>query len=403
MSITNIDKTAPTASVSYNITTATNGSVIATITANEAVQDVSGWTKSSNGKVLTKTYTSNASENVTIKDIAGNTATVAVSIANIDKTAPTATVGYSTTDPTSGSVTATITANEAVQDVSGWTKSSNGKVLTKTYATNTNENVTIKDIAGNTTTVSISISNIDKTGLNASVSYNTTDPTNGNVIVTITANKAVQDVSGWTKSSNGTILTKTYTTNKSEEITIKDQAENTTTVTVSVTNIDKTAPTATVSYSSTTETNGSVIVTITADEVLKDVNGWIKSSDGTILTKTYTANTNEDVIVEDLAGNTTGVNISINNILVVISGDLNNNNKIDVGDVLILQRHIAQQNSSVVANKHPEWKLSDERVSMGDFNHNNRIDVGDVVVLQRYIAAKNDSSVANAHPSWLEI
>ena len=112
---------------------------------------------------MTKTYTSNTTETVTIKDLAGNTATVTVKIANIDKTAPTAQVSYSTTELTNQDVVVTIKANKQLQAINGWTLLSDKQTLTKTYTSNTTETVTIKDLAGNTTTVTIRVDNIDKT------------------------------------------------------------------------------------------------------------------------------------------------------------------------------------------------------------------------------------------------
>ena len=40
---------------------------------------------------------------------------------------------------------------------------------------------------------------------------------------------------------------------------------------------------------------------------------------------------------------------------------------------------------------------------IGDLNKNGRIDIGDILILQRYIAASNNKKVAEAHPDWLII
>ena len=60
-----------------------------TVTSNEALDAGAvpeGWTLSDDGMTLTKTYESNAEENITVKDLAGNESEVSVAIANIDKT-----------------------------------------------------------------------------------------------------------------------------------------------------------------------------------------------------------------------------------------------------------------------------------------------------------------------------
>ena len=163
----NIDAVTPEAKVTYSTENLTNGNVVATITANEPIQEVTGWKLSTDKLKLTKEYTSNTSasgEKVTIKDLAGNTTEVNVKITNIDKEAPKATVSYSTTSSTTGSVVVTITSNEEIQEVSGWKLSTDKLKLTKTYTSNTTasgENITIKDMAGNTSVVNIKITNIN--------------------------------------------------------------------------------------------------------------------------------------------------------------------------------------------------------------------------------------------------
>ncbi|MBR3134725.1 MAG: hypothetical protein IKG56_04605, partial [Clostridia bacterium] len=318
VTIAKIDMAVPTLTVSYSTTNKTNGNVKATIKANEVVQSVSGWTLSSDKKSLTKTYTSNvSSQKVTVKDTAGNTSTATIKISNIDKTAPTLNVSYSTTNKTNGNVKATIKANEVVQQVSGWTLSSDKKSLTKTYTSNvSNQKVTVKDTAGNTKTATINISNIDKTAPKLTVSYSTTNKTNGSVTATITANEVVQAVSGWTLSADKKSLNKKYTSNVSnEKVTVKDTAGNAKTETINISNIDKVVPTITVSYSTTEATNGNVTATITSNKEIQAVSGWKLSADKKSLTKTYTSNVNnEKVIVKDIAGNASTATINISNI-----------------------------------------------------------------------------------------
>ena len=63
---------------------------------------------------------------------------------------------------TKDNVTVTIRANEEIQEVAGWTLSSDKKILTKEYSENTRETITIKDLAGNETQVAIEVDNIEK-------------------------------------------------------------------------------------------------------------------------------------------------------------------------------------------------------------------------------------------------
>ena len=57
-----------------------------------------------------------------------------------------------------------------------------------------------------------------------------------------------------------------------------------------------------------------VDVTITANEKMKEVDGWNLSEDKKTLTKRYTANTKEEIKIYDMAGNETVKKVEINNI-----------------------------------------------------------------------------------------
>lgn len=72
-----------TATVSYDPTTKTTGTVKATIKTNKKVNTVDGWTLSDDKMTLTKTYSKNATETVHLIDIDGMTKDVVVTISNI--------------------------------------------------------------------------------------------------------------------------------------------------------------------------------------------------------------------------------------------------------------------------------------------------------------------------------
>ena len=156
----NLDLIAPKLEVEKTPTEKTNQKVTVTIKANEEIQKPEGWELSSDNKTITKEYTENIEETVTIKDLAGNETKQKITINNIDKTAPEVEVSYSTTEETEGSVTVEIQANEELQSLTGWNLSTDQKKLTREYSRNTKETVTVKDIAGNEKQVEINIQNI---------------------------------------------------------------------------------------------------------------------------------------------------------------------------------------------------------------------------------------------------
>ena len=373
----NFDNTAPNGKIEYSTKEPTKENVTVTITSNEEIQEVEGWTLSSDKKVLTKEYTENTKEIITVKDLAGNEAQANIEISNIDKTAPNGKIEYSAKEPTNKNVTVKITSNEEIQEVEGWTLSSDRKVLTKEYTENTKETITVKDLAGNETEVNIEISNIDKTAPNGKIEYSTKELTNKNVIVTITANEEVQNIEGWNLSNDKKTLTKEYTENAKETITIKDIAGNEAQANIEISNIDKTAPSVNVSYSTKDLTKENVIVTITSSEELQNIEGWNLSSDKKILTKEYTANTKETITVKDMVGNEIQVNIEITNIDKTV-GDINQDGKIDVTDFLMLKRHL-------VAGNKTDWILTGKSLLAADMNEDGNVDITDMLMLKRII------------------
>ena len=314
--VDNIDKEKPEYQVEYSTTLITNKDVTVTITANEEIQEIEGWVLSKDKRILTKVYTENTKEEITIKDSAGNiTGKTIIKIENIDNIKPTINISYSITEKTDQDIIVTISSNEEIQEVEGWNLSDDKKSLNKTYTKNDEETVTIYDLAGNSVVKTIKVDNIDKEKPEYKVEYSTTLATNKDVTVTITANEEIKEIEGWVLSKDKRILTKVYTENTKEEITIKDSVGNITgKIIIKIENIDKIKPIINKSYSITEKTNQDVIITITANEEIKEIEGWSLSKDSKVLTKKFTSNLEENIIVSDLAGNTISDTIKIDNI-----------------------------------------------------------------------------------------
>ena len=160
------DQTAPETEVSYSTTELTNGDVTVTVTSNEALDAGAvpeGWTLSDDGMTLTKTYESNAEENITVKDLAGNESEVSVAIANIDKTPLTlGTPEYIENED--GSVTVQIKVDSDIDLTKlpeGWTYADGS--VTKTFEKSAEESVTLYDEAGNVSSATVKVTISDKT------------------------------------------------------------------------------------------------------------------------------------------------------------------------------------------------------------------------------------------------
>ncbi len=142
-------------SIVYTPNTLTNGNVLVTLTVNEKINPISGWTKVTN-KIYQKEYSLNIDEDVAFSDLSGNINTANVLIDWIDKVSPTGTFGYSTTTPTNGTVVATLTPSENV------TVTNNGGSFTYEFTTNGSFTFELVDDAGNVGTAVATVANIDQ-------------------------------------------------------------------------------------------------------------------------------------------------------------------------------------------------------------------------------------------------
>ncbi|MBS9775258.1 S-layer homology domain-containing protein [Candidatus Gracilibacteria bacterium] len=278
--------------------------------------NIDGWTKVDDTH-FKKVVSENEDGNILFVDPAGNTGNIEYSVKNIDKTAPTGTVTQSTYDPTNGSVTLTLETSEAVETPDGWTKVDDTH-FTKVVSENGGNSVEIVDPAGNSATVPVSVENIDKSGPTGTITKSTQDPTNGDVVLTLETSEAVKTPKGWTEveGSNGTKFTKTVFENGDEEVELVDLAGNSGDASTSVDNIDKGAPTGTITKSTDDPTNGDVVLTLETSEAVKTPDGWteVEGSNGTKFTKTVPENGNYPVELVDSAGNTGTVEGVVDNI-----------------------------------------------------------------------------------------
>ncbi|MFA7298684.1 MAG: S-layer homology domain-containing protein [Candidatus Absconditabacterales bacterium] len=206
-----------------------------------------------------------------------------------DVTAPTATVVYSTTGSTTGNVIATLTGrSETITGVNAYSH---------TFTGNGSFVFTFSDLAGNAGNRTATVNNItgnivtgDSIHPTATVSYSTTGATSGDVIVTLTGrSETITGVNAYTH---------TFTGNGSFIFTFSDLAGNTGSATATVSNIDKTAPTAgtTLSPDQGTYISGDILATLTGrSETLTGVNAY---------NYTFTGNGSFIFTFSDLVGNT---------------------------------------------------------------------------------------------------
>lgn len=245
-----IDKDVPVPTLFGDTVTPTNKDVTVLVLFEEEEGEV---TITNNDGKNSYTFTENGNFTFEFRDRAGNKGSVDAVVNCIDKVAPTAKVIYDVTKATNGNVVATL-----VEESEEITINSEGG-NTHTFTENGEFTFEFVDRVGNKGVAKAAVNWIDKLLPIAEVTYNTTKLTNQDVIATINFTK------NGVKLDNVTVAggnTHTFTENGEYIFEYVDEAGNTGMKSVSVNWIDKTVPTATVTYDVTTETEGNVVATL---------------------------------------------------------------------------------------------------------------------------------------------
>lgn len=340
--VDNIDNEKPEADMRVSTEEMTNQNVVLYL-ENLRDKGVSGLKSVTlpNGTVKTSfediayTVSSNNVYTFILEDNAGNVTEKVFDVKNIDKLAPTADLSQTPTSFTNKDVTLELSniLDAGVSRLKVITLPNGEKVTTfedKQFDVTSNGTYqfVIEDHAGNKTTKTITVGNIDKVAPTASLNQNPTSLTNTDVTLTLSS-IADTGVSGLEniKLPNGSIITPKTTTSFSVETNgtyrfiIRDKAGNETVKEITVGNIDKSAPSATLRASTTAFTNRDVTLYL---EDIQDVGvGGMKSivlpngqKQFSFEDKSYivTENGEYTFTLEDNAGNVRVLNQSVANI-----------------------------------------------------------------------------------------
>ena len=330
VTINNIDKTAPTGSLSHSPTNWVNTDVKihwSVADANSGVKQI----KLPDGTIKTTatgdyTVSQNGTYTFVVYDIAGNTLTLQETVTNIDKVAPTGSLSHSPTNWVNTDVKihwGVADANSGFKQI----KLPDGTIKTTAtgdYTVSQSGTYTfiVYDVAGNTLTLQETVTNIDKVAPTGSLSHSPTNWVNTDVKIhwsVADANSGVKQI----KLPDGTIKTTAtgdYTVSQNGTYTfiVYDVAGNTLTLQETVTNIDKVAPTGSLSHSPTNWVNTDVKIHWSVADANSGVK-QIKLPDGTIKTTatgdyTVSQNGTYTFVVYDVAGNTLTLQETVTNI-----------------------------------------------------------------------------------------
>ena len=244
--------------------------------------------------------------------------------------------------------------------------------MTKTYTSNvTNQKITVKDLAGNTSTTTININNIDKTAPTLTIKYSPETVTKENVTATITANEQIQDVSGWTLSEDKNTLTKTYTENKTEKITVKDVAGNEAKITIIITWIEKETPPKSEEYIIEGDVIKNIQPNISYSDFIKNIDTNIEytiKEGGKVITETDKIKTGQELIAGE------------HSYTIVVTGDANGDGKTDILDIMKINKHRLSKS-----------RLTTVYLTAGDVNKDGKVDIMDIMKINKYRLRKINS------------
>ena len=333
--VNNIDKVAPTAKVKYNTTQLTNKNVVVTLA--DFSEDI---TITNNNGSNTYNFENNGTFTFEFIDKAGNKGTAIATVNNIDKVVPTAKVKYSITEPTNKDVVVTLT--DFSEDIT--ITNNNGKA-TKVFTKNGVFTFEFVDKAGNKGVATAIVNNIRKVAPTAKITYSTVKATNKNVVATLT--NLADDIVILNNNGKNTY---TFTENGTFTFEFKDKAGNIGSLVAVVNNIDKIAPTAKVTYTPGTLTNGIVYATLSDfSEKISILNNNGKD------VYTFTDNGSFTFKISDEAGNISTIEAKVtwiekkNN--VNIPTDSNNSNKptntVDSNKQNVNKQNANKQNNSL--------------------------------------------------------
>ena len=330
VTINNIDKTAPTGSLSHSPTNWVNTDVKihwSVADANSGFKQI----KLPDGTIKTTatgdyTVSQNGTYTFIVYDVAGNTLTLQEKVTNIDKVAPTGSLSHSPTNWVNTDVKihwSVADANSGFKQI----KLPDGTIKTTAtgdYTVSQNGTYTfiVYDVAGNTLTLQEKVTNIDKVAPTGSLSHSPTNWVNTDVKIhwsVADANSGVKQI----KLPDGTIKTTatgdyTVSQNGTYTFVVYDVAGNTLTLQETVTNIDKTPPTGSLSHNPTDWVIDYVKIYWTASDSQSGFNR-IVLPDGTSTTNasgdfTVTDNGTYTFTLYDNVGNSKILTENINNI-----------------------------------------------------------------------------------------
>lgn len=293
-------------------------------------------------------------------------------------------------DKTNKSVEVTIKTNKEVilpDNTDGWTLSEDDKTIKKVFTDNSYEvlNIINKDYSYYSEDVEISITNIDKEAPELEWYYGSVNEQNSKSTVKAVANEEIKQIEGWTLSDDKRIISREIGKEEIENgisLTIEDLAGNVTEVTLKKDISKDDNEDSELKYSISQTVSDKLITVViqfsTKMQLAEGMTGWNVSDDGMSISKIYEENQIDSVNVVNPENTDEEKKIGIDVNALKITGDINNDGKINIIDLLFIQRHVKSRNK-------PDWELKDERFKLADMNKDGQVNIIDLLMLKRAI------------------
>ena len=376
-----LDNTAPTLEIENIPETYTNGNVTVNIKANEQIQEIEGWTLSSDKQTLTKEYNDNTEETIEVRDLVGNETNANIRINKIDRESPTIRLSQNGTTEAVKEANIEVTATDNLSGIKSikylWSIESEDvgennitNVLEEGNAIATPEAtgeyylwVLVEDNAGNKNKLRSNVFKLDNTAPEGEVTYNISEDKDI-CLVTIKSNKELQEIEGWTLTSDRLTLTKKYYENTEETITIKDKIGNTAAIKIEITGIE--VPTFNVQEY---KINGLYIRNIQPQTVYSN---FIKN----IVTNQSYEIKEGNITITGIDKIKTGQKLILKNITytLVVTGDINGDGDIKLSDLSTLKMQLIGKRSLTGASK-----------EAGDINEDGDIKLSDLSKMKKIL------------------
>lgn len=249
-----IDKTPPTATATYSETDKTKNNVTVTLNFNE-----DNVTINNNNGSNRYTFTSNGQFTFYFQDRVGNEGSYTATVSNIFNTAPKIEkIEYSTTAPTKDDVIVTFNFDRPVKYYADFNAGTGefSNIYSSTITKNGSSIFLFYDELRNGISKQINITNIDRVAPKGTITYSTTNKANK-----VTAYISF-DEDNVTVTNNGGASSYTFTENGSFIFEFADRAGNMGKTTATVSWIDKTVIAPEIGYSTTSLTNRDVIASL---------------------------------------------------------------------------------------------------------------------------------------------